>query len=232
MSKLTRDKLLVFQRLQSFKKMKGGKEVYDYEAARGGHYAHRSRAIRREPDELIQAVCERRSWGAYDLAKIVQEVKRWPKGRVLTVIKPKKHPVGAVLAEDVFGNVKLWSKLRREITYLVLKGETLKSNTRRLQRTFHIYSEELSKPGTKQRFRNWLVKEIWKDVEQDHKRYTPMDKRLLLEWEERSRAEERASKAELRSSRKKNDSGARTKPSEEKTAKALEVTRSFRSGKR
>lgn len=180
---MAEDKLILFKRLQDFRKKKGGKAVYDLAKALGHSAPHRAQR-RFAGDQIVREICERRDWGPQEVAVIVAEISKRIEKKGLKILEPGDDPRGVVWVKDVFGDVRQFERMSEEITTLVLKGEVLDKHSRRLQRKYHLYPDKLAKPGVPQAGRNLLVKDHWEWIANRYKAYTPEEKRLELEARE------------------------------------------------
>jgi hypothetical protein len=183
---MSRDKLILFKRLQKYKKKKGKVKVYSIMKALGEWAPHRKQhnGYLGEDDPVVREICERRAWTPQEVAVIMAEMRLRINKKGLKILEPKNDPCGYAWIEDVFGDVKQFERMSQEIRILVLKGEVLEKHKRRLQRKYHLYPEKLAKPGVPQTERNPIVKDHWEWIAKEYKDYTADEKRLELEARE------------------------------------------------
>jgi hypothetical protein len=182
---MANDKLVLFRRLQGFRREKGKKSVYSIAKALGHRAPHMKEArYVGEDDPVVKDICDRHGWGPQEVSVIMAEMRQRINKKGLKVLEPKDDPYGYAWIEDVFGDVKQFERMSQEIRILVLKGEVLEKHRRRLQRKYHLYPEKLARPGVPQSERNPIVKDHWEWIAREYKDYTADEKRLELEARE------------------------------------------------
>ena len=169
MDSYTKDCLELLKRMRNYRAVKLGKEGYDFDRAK-------------REDPVIRELCDRNMWVSDNLSRIAYEMKRRIAKDGIAVIEPEDDPLGIVWKKDVFGNVKQWEQIRNEIRCLVLAGKTLADHERRLQRKYHLYPDQIQKPGKSQADRNLLVKEYWGDIAAEYANMSEREKSFELEY--------------------------------------------------
>jgi len=105
---MARDKLILFKRLQEYKKTKGKMTVYDYATALRPIQPHNEKQTNYKfmKDPIVEEICERRGWGSIELAIIMAEIPLRIKKRGLKILEPEDDPCGVAWIGDEFGDVK------------------------------------------------------------------------------------------------------------------------------
>jgi hypothetical protein len=165
----TEDILKLMKRLKKYRSIKFGKEGYDYE-----------KAIKSDP--IIRELSIKYLWVSDNLSNIVYEMNKRIAKDGIRIVEPSDDPLGVAWKKDIFGNVKQWEQIRKEIRCLILGGETLGDHQRRLQRTYHLYPDKIRKPGIPQADRNILVKLLWDEVAKEYENVSDEEKRQELDW--------------------------------------------------